>query len=365
MLFALALPLGSYADEFYFNEDELLVEENSDLWLDEYVEESVEEIWQNENEVTEDVLFIEEPEQIYEETGFEDEVIIGEDSSDNTENQDNALFLTESVTFEGSGPVLEITSQPEDASGALGETVQFSVTASGTDLSYQWEWKSASTNWKATTVSGCTTDTITVEVTEKRNGYQYRCVVTDKNGNIATSEAATLTIASGPAITSQPEDASGALGETVQFSVTASGTDLSYQWEWKSASTNWKATTVSGCTTDTITVEVTEKRNGYQYRCVVTDKNGNIATSEAATLTVASDFVFSVQNNSATLIKYNGTDADVTVPKTYSNVPVTAIGPSAFEGNTSLESITLPNEVTIIGQAAFKNCSNLCKMLCY
>ena len=38
--------------------------------------------------------------------------------------------------------------------------------------------------------------------------------------------------------------------------------------------------------TATLKVPVTAARNGYQYRCVITDKYGNVINSNAATLTV-------------------------------------------------------------------------------
>ena len=38
--------------------------------------------------------------------------------------------------------------------------------------------------------------------------------------------------------------------------------------------------------TDTLTVTATAARNGYKYRCIVTDAYGNETVSETATLTV-------------------------------------------------------------------------------
>ena len=190
--------------------------------------------------------------------------------------------------------------------------------------------------------------------------------MTDKNGNRVESNGATLSIATALEITKQPEDASNAIGENVTFSVEASGEGLSYQWEWRNATSDWKATTVAGNKTDTITVQVTAARNGLQYRCVVTDKNGNRVESNGATLSVATDFIFSVSaENTVTLTKYIGKNTEVIVPDTYLDKPVTVIGESSFEGNTAITSVTLPNSITTIGKAAFKGCSNLKQMTCY
>ena len=180
------------------------------------------------------------------------------------------------------------------------------------------------------------------------------------------SDGATLSVATALEITKQPVDASNAIGENVTFSVEASGEGLSYQWEWRNSTSDWKATTVAGNKTDTITVQVIAARNGNEYRCVVTDKNGNRVESDGATLSVATDFIFSVSaENIVTLTKYIGKDTEVVVPDTYLDKPVTVIGESAFEGNTAITSVTLPNSITIIGKAAFKGCSNLNQMTCY
>lgn len=88
--------------------------------------------------------------------------------------------------------LIGITEQPENFSGALGETASFSVKALGENLKYQWEWYYNS-GWRNTTAEGNKTDTITMEITAARDGNQYRCVVTSNGGTI-TSNAATLTV---------------------------------------------------------------------------------------------------------------------------------------------------------------------------
>ena len=175
-----------------------------------------------------------------------------------------------------------ITAQPQSVSVKENETVSFTVTASGDDLSYQWYYRtSASGSWSKS--SNGTESTLTLEAKSYRNGYQYRCEVTNLVGS-AVSEAATLSVLKKPAITGQPKSVTADPGETVSFRVTASGSDLSYQWYYRTSATgSWSKS--SNGTGATLTVEAKSYRSGYQYRCVVTNGLGS-ATSSAATLTV-------------------------------------------------------------------------------
>ena len=56
---------------------------------------------------------------------------------------------------------------------------------------------------------------------------------------------------------------------------------------------------------------------------------------------------------------YTGTESVLTVPDEISGVTVKGIGESAFENNTRIKEITLPETCTYIDNYAFKNCSNL------
>ena len=188
-----------------------------------------------------------------------------------------------------------ITTQPSNQTVTEGATATFTVAATGTGtLTYQWQYKKNSTDsWhnSTSTTTGYNTATLKVIGTSTRNGYQYRCVVTDGNGVTTTSNAATLTVTSGPVITSQPSNQTVAVGATATFRVVASGTGtLKYQWQWKSSTGSWTNCTsaTTGYNTKTLKVEGTNGRNGYQYRCIVTDGNGETVTSSAAKLTVTS-----------------------------------------------------------------------------
>ncbi len=52
-------------------------------------------------------------------------------------------------------------------------------------------------------------------------------------------------------------------------------------------------------------------------------------------------------------------DTNLVIPDTYNGRPVTAIGPSAFEGNTKMERILIPQSVQSIGSSAFAGCTSL------
>lgn len=59
------------------------------------------------------------------------------------------------------------------------------------------------------------------------------------------------------------------------------------------------------------------------------------------------------------LIAYTGSDSSVSVPSRYSGWNVTGIGDFAFYGNTSLQSVTIPTTVEVVGELAFAECTAL------
>ncbi len=67
-----------------------------------------------------------------------------------------------------------------------------------------------------------------------------------------------------------------------------------------------------------------------------------------------------VEDDSAIqIVGYTGTDKDVKVPSRINSLSVISIGANAFEGNTTMETIDLHSDITIIGDGAFKNCTAL------
>ncbi len=205
---------------------------------------------------------------------------------------DGNTVTSDAATLTATAATPKITTQPADFTGEVGTDATFTVVAEGDGLTYQWQYLNVgATNWRNSSQTGNNTNTLTIPITEARNGQQYRCVVTNADGHTSVSEAATLTATAAIpkiTITTQPADFTGEAGIDATFTVVAEGNELTYQWQYLNVgATNWRNSSQSGNKTDTLTIPITEARNGQQYRCVITDADGNTITSDAATLIVA------------------------------------------------------------------------------
>lgn len=66
-----------------------------------------------------------------------------------------------------------------------------------------------------------------------------------------------------------------------------------------------------------------------------------------------------LENGTVEITGYKGSGGEVIIPGEIDGMAVTGIGDSAFEGCSSLKSITIPDGVTSIGDDAFRDCSSL------
>lgn len=95
----------------------------------------------------------------------------------------------------------------------------------------------------------------------------------------------------------------------------------------------------------------------------LTIQSGNPAVEDAAKDAANEqlfDFEFTPDNTAVIVNNYKckGTAADVTIPSRYKGKPVTAINNAAFP-NSAVTSVTIPDSITSIPDAAFVNCSKL------
>ncbi|MCD8188926.1 MAG: hypothetical protein LUD78_01665, partial [Clostridiales bacterium] len=152
-----------------------------------------------------------------------------------------------------------------------------------------------------TTGEGYASDSVTLTANKGRNGYSYRCKITDASGNVVYSDAAVLTVTTPEVtdpitVTTQPTDVTANKGDSVTLTVEATsnlGETLTYQWQYQTATGskwyNCTATTGEGYASDSVTLTANKGRNGYKYRCKITDESGNVVYTDVITLTVTTN----------------------------------------------------------------------------
>lgn len=206
----------------------------------------------------------------------------------------DAISATATLTVFTQPQVLQV---PVNTTVCEGTTANFSIAVRALNPSYQWQ-EDRGTGWinLANSANYFLTNTPTLSVantTLSMNGYGYRCVVTSDCGT-TISTAAVLTLENKPAITKQPWAVGVAYKTSAVFEISATGTNLTYQWQVD--------TTIGGAK---VFVNVTDKAGAYagattnrlevfgsagymnlrRYRCVVTGKCAPAVTSDYAQLT--------------------------------------------------------------------------------
>ena len=84
------------------------------------------------------------------------------------------------------------------------------------------------------------------------------------------------------------------------------------------------------------------------------------ADEEETPVFTSGDYQYSLSDDgSAVIVKYTGTETNLTVPTELDGNRVTAIGGYSFESCTSIESVTIPKGITTIGDNAFRFCDKL------
>ena len=188
-----------------------------------------------------------------------------------------------------------IGKQPQNVSVKAGEQATFTVAATGTDLKYQWQIDRNDGKGFAD-IAGADRASYTTSAVDKNcNGYKYQCVISNSAGSVTTGTA-TLTVTEDvmppvqptvkkPGISKQPQNVSVKAGEQATFTVKATGTDLTYQWQINR--NNGKGfVDITGADKASYTTGVADMLcNGYKYQCVISNSVGSVTTN-AATLTV-------------------------------------------------------------------------------
>ena len=215
-----------------------------------------------------------------------------------------SVTSSSALLFINSAPYM--VSQPIDKQVCAGSNIFFSVaTAAATSanpLSYQWQVNTGTgfTNLTNTApYSNVTTSSMVITgATVAMNGYRYRCLISNATCTpTLLSNAVMLTVNTLPTITTQPSAQTLCPSANATFSIAATGTGISYQWQ-VNAGAGFQNISGSapygGANTATVTITgVTPAMNGYQYRCVVKGDCVPSAVSNPVLLNVLSPVIIS------------------------------------------------------------------------
>ena len=182
-----------------------------------------------------------------------------------------------------------ITTQPVDQTVCAGSSVSFSVVASGGT----YEWRKGTTDLiDGGTISGANTATLTINpVNITDTALNYNVIITGLCFPNDTSVNVSLSVNSEPIIITQPINQTICAGDSVSFTVVATGGNLTYQWR-KGLIPLINGVNISGATSATLTINpATIIDIATNYNVVV---SGGCIGTDTSTVNLASSGGFGI-----------------------------------------------------------------------
>ena len=163
-----------------------------------------------------------------------------------------------------------ILTQPIDTLVAEGGTAQFTVTAEASpDPSYQWYFQATNL------LAGETASSLILTNVQPAQSGSYSVVISNSAGTI-TSSGASLTIVGSPLITLQPQSITNFQGQSVTFTVSATGSaPLSYQWMANCSRP------ISGATAPSLRLKSVGPADSGTYCVVISNAFGTVLSQPA------------------------------------------------------------------------------------
>jgi hypothetical protein len=181
-----------------------------------------------------------------------------------------------------------ITVQPQSQTVVVGQSVTFSVTATGSPApNYQWKFN-------GTNIPGTNRSYLVRNNPQLTDAGTYSVGVTNTKGGVLSDNAilTVVTTPTAPSIIAQPQSQAVSAGQAGMFSVVCGGTmPLAYQWRYNGSP-------VSGATLSTYS-----RTNAGNFSVVVTNSVGAV-TSAVAVLTLVNDIII---DNADASCSFSGT----------------------------------------------------------
>lgn len=184
---------------------------------------------------------------------------------------------TATVTFTIVDQAIGITAQPQPATVDPGQPVTFSVTATGTTLSYRWLHDDLE-------IAGATNSTFTIASAKGTDGGNYQVRISNGTGSTLSSKAL-LTVnaaAQPPTFTSISPNLSVHEGDTASIAAVATATGSTPTLSW-----TFNGNAVGGAAGSPLVLSKVSAAQGGTYRAIAT-ANGLSTTSAPVVLTVLS-----------------------------------------------------------------------------
>jgi len=183
---------------------------------------------------------------------------------------------TSVLTVSGGGTPVVITDEPESVIVCNGDPATFEVTATGSNLTYQWQFNGSD-------IDGEDNSTLVISNSAAVNVGNYTCIVTG-DCETASSAQASLTVNNIAQIISHPQDVNAVVNDDVSFTVTTAGV-TDYQWQFN-GSDIVDGGDISGANTSTLSISSVTALDDGAYTCNVSGPCG-IASSNAGNLMVS------------------------------------------------------------------------------
>ena len=164
-----------------------------------------------------------------------------------------------------------ITSQPTNLTVVAGQNATFQVTAIGeSPLSYAWHYNGVA-------ISGANANFLTLSPATTNNAGLYSCTISNSYGTTNTA-VVSLSFATYPVITNQPQSLVVTQGQTATFTAGAAGSPLNYYWAQNGIA-------IGGATDTSYTITNVTAANAGIYTLTVSNGLGSVISS-GAVLTV-------------------------------------------------------------------------------